>query len=158
MALRIRFFLAAWTALLLGMVGPSAVQAQCPTFLNTEAYSALPATNSTPHWFQCIGSVTADPAPFTFELTAQPASHSSVQIDWGDGVVQNVGSWNGSTPIAHNYTPSEWRTYTITVTTAACPGGAEGILPANPKIPARRSFTATTMPGVPPLTPSPKST
>ena len=135
MALRIRFFLAAWTALLLGMAGPSAVQAQCPTFLNTEAYSALPATNSTPHWFQCIGSVTADPAPFTFELTAQPASHSGVQIDWGDGVVQNVGSWNGSTPIAHNYTPSEWRTYTITVTTAACPGGTEGILVYEPENP-----------------------
>ena len=43
--------------------------AQCPQFLGTEVVADLPATAASPHWFHCIGSVTADPAPFTFELT-----------------------------------------------------------------------------------------
>ena len=71
---------------------------QCPQFLGTEIVADLPATASSPHWFECISSVTADPAPFNFELTAQPATHNGVQIDWGDGSgFEAIGSWDGTT-------------------------------------------------------------
>ena len=111
------------------------VNAQCPIFLGTESYNALPATISTPHWFQCVGSVTADPAPFTFTLGAQPANHSGVMIDWGDGTPpESIGNWDGA-DITHEYTPDAWQTYTIRVTTNACPGGQEGILVYEPENP-----------------------
>ena len=110
--------------------------AQCPQFTGTEVIAALPATASSPHWFRCIPSVTASPAPFTFELTALPASHTGVMVDWGDGSgIQTIGNWNGTTAIEHVYTPTEWTTYTVTVTTAACPGGAEGVLVYEPETP-----------------------
>ena len=110
--------------------------AQCPNFTGTEEIEALPSTESTPHWFECIGSVTADPGPFDFELTAEPATHTGVLIDWGDGSApENIGNWDGTTGIAHNYVADKWRTYTITVTTDACPGGSEGILVYEPENP-----------------------
>ena len=110
--------------------------AQCPQFLGTEVVDDLPATAASPHWFHCIGSVTADPAPFTFELTAQPATHTGVVIDWGDGSPDEaIGNWNGSTPIVHGYAPDEWRNYTITVTTTACPAGVSGTLVYEPDTP-----------------------
>ena len=122
--------------LALGATTTGDVSAQCPQFLGTEVVTDLPATASSPHWFHCIGSVTADPAPFTFELTAQPATHSGVQIDWGDGSgPEAIGTWDGSTPIAHDYSPDEWSNYTITVTTTACPGGASGTLVYEPDTP-----------------------
>lgn len=109
---------------------------QCPIFTGTESYAALPATLSTPHWFQCIGSVTADPAPFGFSLTAQPANHSGTVVDWGDGSAPEVvGNWDGATAIPHTYSPDKWQTYTITVTTNACPAGATGILVYEPENP-----------------------
>ncbi len=112
------------------------VNAQCPQFAGTEAIAALPATASTPHWFQCIPSVTASPAPFTFELTALPATHTGVEVNWGDGSAPEfIGSWNGTTPISHTYSPDEWQTYDITVTTNACPAGATGILVYEPETP-----------------------
>ena len=112
------------------------LRAQCPQFLGTETIADLPATASTPHWFQCIGSVTADPAPFEFELTAQPATHTGVVIDWGDGSpTEAIGNWDGSAPIAHTFSPDAWRNFTITVTTSACPGGASGILVYEPETP-----------------------
>ena len=87
------------------------VAAQCPIFTGTEAYQELENTVATPHWFQCVGSVTADPAPFTFELSAQPATHTGVVVDWGDGSPpENIGTWNGASAIPHTYTPTEWRT------------------------------------------------
>ena len=122
---------------LVGFLGsPIHTAAQCPQFTGTEVIAALPATASTPHWFRCIPSVTASPAPFTFELTALPASHTGVMVDWGDGSgIQTIGSWNGTTAIEHVYTPTEWTTYTVTVTTAACPGGADGVLVYEPETP-----------------------
>ncbi len=110
--------------------------AQCPVFLGTESIAALPATTSTPHWFQCIGSVTADPGPFTFELTAVPANHTGVVVDWGDGTApEAIGNWNGSTPLSHTYAPDEWQTFNITVTTNACSGGQAGVLVYEPENP-----------------------
>ena len=112
------------------------VNAQCPQFAGTEAIAALPATATTPHWFQCIPSVTASPAPFTFELTALPATHTGVEVNWGDGSAPEfIGNWNGTTPISHTYSPDEWQTYDITVTTNACPAGAMGILVYEPETP-----------------------
>ena len=120
----------------LAAVQTGGLVAQCPQFLGTEVVADLPATAASPHWFQCIGSVTADPGPFTFELTAQPATHTGVVIDWGDGSpAESIGNWDGSTPIAHGYTPDEWRNYTITVTTTACPTGAFGTLVYEPETP-----------------------
>ena len=120
----------------LAAVQTGGLVAQCPKFLGTEVVADLPATAASPHWFQCIGSVTADPGPFTFELTAQPATHTGVVIDWGDGSpAESIGNWDGSTPIAHGYTPDEWRNYTITVTTTACPTGAFGTLVYEPETP-----------------------
>ena len=112
------------------------LSAQCPQFLGAEAVADLPATTSIPHWFECVGSVTADPAPFNFELTAQPATHNGVQIDWGDGSsIEAIGNWDGTTPLVHTYTPTEWTNYTITVTTTACPGGTIGTLVYEPETP-----------------------
>jgi hypothetical protein len=133
MALRISL---SFLVLLLSAAASQQVRAQCPQFLGTEAIADLPETVATPHWFRCISSVTADPAPFTFELTAQPATHNGVQIDWGDGSSPEViGSWDGTTPIPHTYTPSIWSTYSIVVTTAACPSGSTGILVNEPETP-----------------------
>ncbi|MDC0600316.1 hypothetical protein OAO65_03300, partial [Flavobacteriales bacterium] len=58
--------------LLLCATGVQSASAQCPQFLGTETIAELPVTLTTPHWFQCVSSVTADPSPFNFELTAQP--------------------------------------------------------------------------------------
>ena len=113
-----------------------AVHGQCPVFTGTESYESLENTLTVPHWFQCIGSVTADPAPFTFALAAQPAGHTGVLVDWGDGsAIENVGAWDGVTPIEHTYTPDKWQTYNIAVTTDACPGGQQGILVYEPESP-----------------------
>ena len=128
----------------LAAVSTGDLAAQCPQFLGTEVVTDLPATANSPHWFQCIGSVTADPSPFTFELTAQPATHTGVVIDWGAGSpTESIGNWHGSTPIAHGYTPDEWRNYTITVTTTACPAGASGTLVYEPET---VSYTHLTLP------------
>lgn len=122
-----------WTAFTAS--GPRVI-AQCPIFTGTEAFSALPATVGTPHWFVCIGSVTADPGPFDFELTAQTANHTGVTVDWGDGTAPEfIGNWDGASPIIHNYSPDKWQTFTITVTSNACPGGQEGILVYEPENP-----------------------
>lgn len=122
--------------LLLAMFGWSqAVWGQCPNLLNGESIPGLPATLTTPHWFRCVGSVTADPAPFSFELTAQPANHTGVVIDWGDGATENIGAWDGATPLPHTYAPDDWQSYTITVTTNACPGGSEGVVVYEPENP-----------------------
>lgn len=134
MALRRWYFLPLWTAL--SALPATESYGQCPVFLNTEAYQELENTLTTPHWFQCISSVTADPAPFTFNLAAQPANHSGVLIDWGDGsALQNVGNWDGASSISHEYNPDKWQTYTIRVVTNACPGGTEGILVYEPENP-----------------------
>ncbi len=118
------------------MAACTPVGAQCPNFTGTESIEALPATQDVPHWFQCIGSVTSDPGPFDFELTAEPATHTGVVIDWGDGSApETIGNWNGSTGIVHNYMADKWQTYTITVTTNACPGGEEGVLVYEPENP-----------------------
>ena len=133
MALRMTFSL---LALLLSAATLQDAHAQCPQFLGTEVVADLPETTTTPHWFRCISSVTADPAPFTFELTAQPATHNGVQIDWGDGSpTEVIGNWDGATPIAHSYNPSGWDTYSIVVTTAACPSGSTGLLVNEPETP-----------------------
>ena len=129
-----------WLLLILpfaALIGPaSKTTAQCPVFLGTENIDALPATAGTPHWFQCVGSVTADPAPFNFELTAAPANHTGVVIDWGDGSAPEViGNWNGTNALSHSYAPSEWQTYTIEVITNACPSGQQGLLVYEPENP-----------------------
>lgn len=115
--------------------GTFASWSQCPVFVGAESIPGLPETAFTPHWFQCVGSVTADPAPFNFELTALPASHTGVVVDWGDGNSDAIGGWNGADPIPHTYAPDQWRTYTITVTTTACPGGVQGVLVYEPENP-----------------------
>ena len=110
--------------------------AQCPIFTGTEVHSPLPETEVVPHWFECITSVTADPAPFEFNLTAQPATHTGVMVDWGDGSgPEAIGNWNGTNAIGHIYNPDKWQTYTIRVITNACPGGVEGILVYEPENP-----------------------
>ena len=112
------------------------LNAQCPVFLGTETIAALPATVSTPHWFQCVGSVTADPGPFNFELTAAPANHTGVVVNWGDGSApEAIGNWDGATPLPHTYAPEDWQTFNITVTTNACAGGQEGVLVYEPENP-----------------------
>lgn len=122
--------------LLLCATGVQSASAQCPQFLGTETIAELPVTLTTPHWFQCVSSVTADPSPFNFELTAQPATHTNVQVNWGDGTpTENIGNWDGTTPITHNYNATDWDSYSIVVTTAACPSGAEGILVNEPETP-----------------------
>lgn len=133
MASRALFF--GW--FLMGFLGGSLESAaQCPQFTGTEALSTLPATATTPHWFQCIPSVTASPGPFSFELTALPATHTGVQVDWGDGSgLETIGNWDGTTPLPHTYSPTEWQTFEITVTTTACPAGATGILVYEPETP-----------------------
>ena len=157
MALRRWYFLPLWTAL--SALPATESYGQCPVFSNTEAYQELENTLTTPHWFQCISSVTADPAPFTFNLAAQPANHSGVLIDWGDGsALQNVGNWDGASSISHEYNPDKWQTYTIRVVTNACPGGTEGILVYEPENPGADWFMATTTPVVPLLTPTRKLT
>lgn len=134
MALRHWSLTLPWIALLFGPVHD--VRSQCPIFIGTEAISALPGTMGTPHWFQCIGSVTADPGSFDFELKAQPAGHTGVVIDWGDGSApESIGAWDGITGIIHTYNATKWQTYSITVTTNACPGGQEGILVYEPENP-----------------------
>lgn len=117
------------------VAGPMAAWTQCPVFVGNEVISALPETGITPHWFQCIGSVTADPAPFNFELTALPASHTGVVVDWGDGTSDIIGGWNGTDPIPHTYSPADWQTFNISVTTTACPGGVDGVLVYEPENP-----------------------
>ena len=66
-------------------VGPSRPARTMPGLRGDRIHPNLPETAFTPHWFQCVGSVTADPAPFNFELTALPATHTGVVVDWGDG-------------------------------------------------------------------------
>ena len=134
MAFHHQLFLPLVLISLLWVQGPAG--AQCPNFTGTEEIEALSATQATPHWFQCIGSVTADPGPFDFELAAEPATHTGVVVDWGDGSApENIGNWDGTTGIVHNYVADQWRTYTITVTTSACPGGTQGILVYEPENP-----------------------
>ena len=112
------------------------VKAQCPVFTGTETVEALPATLATPHWFQCVGSVTADPGTFNFNLSAIPATHTGVVIDWGDGSpLENIGNWDGASAIPHTYSADEWQTFTITVTTNACPSGQQGIVVYEPENP-----------------------
>lgn len=105
--------------------GPT--QAQCPQFTGNTVLAGVAETAATPHWFQCIDGVNDNPQPFTFELTALPAAHTGVLVDWGDGSSDIVGNWDGSA-LDHAYTPSEWDSYTITVTTSFCSGGVQGVL------------------------------
>ena len=109
-------------------------------FLGTESIAALPATAGTPHWFQCVGSVTADPSPFTFELTAAPANHTGVVVDWGDGSApEAIGNWNGTMRLCPTtYAPERLADLQrSTVTTNACPSGRSirPVSSTSPKIP-----------------------
>ena len=105
----------------------SNLQAQCPQFTGTTVLDGVAVTAAQPHWFQCIDGVNDNPQPFTFELTALPAAHTGVVVDWGDGQSEIIGNWDGSA-LPHTYTPSIWATYEIMVTTSFCTGGTSGFL------------------------------
>ena len=57
-------------------------------------------------------------------------------VDWGDGSAPEViGNWNGTIALSHSYAPSEWQTFTIDVTTNACPSGQQGLFVYEPENP-----------------------
>ena len=77
----------------------------------------------------------------------------------GDGSpAEAIGNWDSSTPIAHTFSPDEWRNYTITVTTTACPAGASGTLVYEPETPGAGLVYGDSNAGCAPSPASPAST
>ena len=125
---------------------------QCPVFVGTNPSQGSPRRPS-----HRIGSnvwgASRRPRPIQF-WTALPAA-TGVVVDWGMATVTPSAGGTGPTPF-HTHIPDQWRTYTITVTTTACPGSEDAGLRTGK--PGACWFTGTATRAAPPLRDSRKST